>query len=351
MNPRIVRRAALGLALALGVGVGGAAVRAWRGSGPPAATVGFGAEAQPRARAVLARLVAGLVSLQEADGGFALYAPADRPNPPDPEVLRTASSALAAWALVEAVRLDVRLPGADLRGARDRALDHLVQRQAPPPSDGALGRSPRNPLGAAPDRGPEVTALAAATAAWARRGDVRYGVPLSRAARVLGSEVRAGLRDGWMRGLVALSVDALLSAGAGLDLGPEPRSLLPLGEARSEPDCGDFRVAEAVVRMLRGEPERGDLYPEKVVGVCAEREPPTWSGQATDLGSWLMQAWLAARSLEARPWFARLLEPLDEALGSRAFVPGGNYADRVAQTACGVLAIAQGLRPEPVPSK
>jgi hypothetical protein len=146
-----------------------------------------------------------------------------------------------------------------------------------------------------------------------------------------------------MRALVAMAIDALLKAGRTGDLGPQPHLLLPMLEAAPDPDCGDFRVAEAVVRTLRGEPARGDAFPEAVMRACLGGEPPSWNGQATDTGSWLMQAWLAARSRAAPTWFAALLTAVEEALGPQGWVPGGMYADRVAQTACAALAVIQGL--------
>lgn len=343
MSPPAGRRALFAFALALGLGSAWGAWRAWRGPEPAQVDGAFADGDGNRARALLTRLVAGLAALQEADGGFAPWAPADRPSLPEPEVQRTASTALAAWALVEAARQGVRLAGGDLAAVRDRALAHLALRQGAPPGDGSLGRMPRNPLGAAPDRRAEVTALGAAVIAWSRDDPRRDALLLTKAARMLGQEVRVGVRNGWMRALVAMAIDALLRAGRTGDLGPQPQLLLPMLDAGPDPDCGDFRVAEAMVRTLRGEPARGDAYPDAVLRACTGSEPPTWNGQASDTASWLMQAWLAARSRGAAPWFAALLTAVDEALGPQGWVPGGMYADRVAQTACAALAICQGL--------
>jgi hypothetical protein len=341
VSPAASRRLGFGLAVLLGLGTAWGAWRVLRRPEPGA----FGEAHAPAARALLARLAAGLAEIQEIDGGFATWAEADRPSPPEPEVTRTASSALATWALGEAVALGADEDGTLLR-ARDRAVAYLLAAQGRDAA-GGFGRMPLNPL-QAPNRGPQVTATAAGVAALVTADPRRHAVAITKAARALGTEIRAGLWKGWMRASVAMAIDALLAAGRTGDLGPQPRTLLPKGEERDLPDCGDFRVGEAIVRVLRGEPERGDEYPERVLGACLEAEPPLWSGEATDVAAWFMQGWLAARSPRAPDWFSKVLEPLEEARGSGDLVPGGLYADRVAQTACAILVLAQGLRPQPL---
>ena len=340
MSVGALRAPALALALVLGGLAGLFAWRGGRGGEAPSAAQGlFPAERVPEARARLARLLEGLRSLQEADGAFALDARADRPSLPEPEVKRTAAAGLAAWAFVEAAALGVNPP--EVAVARERLLGYLVARQQP---DGSLGRMPPSPLGIV-DRGPEVTALAAALLACSASKDPAHALLVGRATRALAPLLaKGGLRDGWQRALTAMALDALVRNGRGEGLGREPRKALALGTTRTDPDCGDYRLAEAIVRSMRGETLTGDLYPEAVLGACITRETPMWSGQTTDLQSWLMQAWLAARSRQGPAWFGAVLGPLEEGLGLAGIVPGGIYADRVTQSACAALVLCLGLR-------
>ncbi len=351
MSTGALRARALALALVLG---GLAGLFAWRAGGrggeapgeAPGEVLGaapgrLSAERVSEARERLARLLEGLRSLQEADGAFALEAPADRPSLPEPEVKRAGAAGLAAWAFVDAAKLGVGLP--EGLGARDRALAYLVARQQ---ADGSLGRLPPGPLGIV-DRGPEVTALNAALLACASSKEAAQALLVGRATRALAPLLAKGeLRDGWPRALTAMAVDAIVGAGRGEGLGREPRKALALGATREEPDCGDYRLAEAIVRSMRGETLTEDPYPEAVLSACLTRETPVWSGQTTDLRSWLLQAWLAARSPQGPAWFAAALDALEEALGPAGLVPGGIYADRVTQSACAALVICFGLRPQ-----
>ncbi len=349
MSTGALRARALALALVLG---GLAGLFAWRagseggggrgGEAPSTALGRMPAERVPEARARLARLLEGLRSLQEADGAFALEAPSDRPSLPEPEVKRAGAAGLAAWAFVEAATLGVGL--SEGLAARDRTLAYLVSRQQ---ADGSLGRLPPSPLGIV-DRGPEVTALNAALLACASSKEAAQALLVGRATRTLAPLLAKGeLRDGWPRALTAMAVDALVRAGRGEGLGREPRKALALGTTRADPDCGDYRLAEAIVRSMRGETLTEDPYPEAVLAACLTRETPVWSGQTTDVRSWLLQAWLAARSPQGPAWFEAALAALEEALGPAGLVPGGIYADRVTQSACAALVICLGLRPQP----
>jgi hypothetical protein len=328
-------RVAAAVLLALGT-----AWAAWRATRPPSAEEARGAfapEHAERARAALRRLLAGLAALQEADGGFALSSPEERPSLPEPEVKRTASSALAAWALVEGARV---LGDEGLATARDRALGYLEKRLEP---DGTFGRHPPNPLGGAADPGPEVTALAAGLTAFARSGEGRLGLAVGQASRALAARVAAGTRDGWQRALAAMALDTVVVAGRGEAFGRDPRRALTLGKTPAEPDCGDYRLAEAIVRVVREEPAKGDLLPEAVLQACVLAEPPVWSGETSDVPAWLLKAWLASRTRQGPAWFALALPAVEEAEGPGRVVPGGIYADRVAQTAAAALTLVLGL--------
>jgi hypothetical protein len=193
-----------------------------------------------------------------------------------------------------------------------------------------------------------VAAVAAGLLALTADGAPKHALPIARATRALTSDVAKGLRKGWMRAAPAMAIDALLAAGRTADFGPQPRRLLPLGEERDVPDCGDYRVGEAIVRVLRGEAATGDAFPARVVRACLTGEPLAWNGENTDLIGWLMQAWLALRSPGAPGWYAHVLGPLAEAAGPGDVVPTGLYSDRVAQTACAIVILAWGLEPQPV---
>lgn len=348
MTPAAARRASLLVALALG---GAAGFAAWRSGRPapraaaPALAGSFSPEDAERARRLLGSLLSGLASLQEPDGGFLLWDVSDRPSSPEPEIRRTASSALAAWALVAAAARPEAAERPWTLSARDRVLAYLLGRQKEV-QGGGFGAMPPNPLGAV-DAGPEVTALAAGALSLAGTRDPAHAVGAGQAARRLAQVATGPVRDGWMRALLAMAIDGLLASGRQADLGARGRTLLPLGNAPVEPDCGDYRLAEAIVRTLRGAPATGDLFPEQVLSVCLTAEPPAWNGQGSDLASWLMQAWLAARSRQARPWFAAVLPALEEAVRPDGLVPQSVYADRVAQTACAVLVLLEGLGSTP----
>lgn len=335
MSARARAAALLAVALALG---GVAALFAQRYGRREPTPACFAHAQVPAARALLVRLLEGLAGVQDPDGGFALEAPDQRPSAPEPEVKRTAAAALAAWALAEGVELGVASARAE--AALGRARDYVSHRQG---ADGSLGRMPPSPLGAT-DRGPEVTALCGAVLAFVPSQDPAHALVVGRALRALAPVLGAGLRDGWQRALAAMAIDAAAEAGRAGGLGLEPRLALPLGALQAQPDCGDYRLAEAIVRVLRREPARGDLYPEAVLGACLGREPLTWSGQTTDVTSWLLQAWLARRTRQAQPWFAAALEPLEAGVGPEGLVPGSIYAGRVHQSAAAALVIAQGLR-------
>ncbi len=342
-GPWGLRLLAGGLAVACIVGAQRAASRVTVcPTGPgPWGSGWFGEARATDARLRLTAALEGLASLAEPDGGFALWAAADRPSPPEPEVRRAASSALAAWAFVEALGSGAEAP-AELLRVRERALDYL-ERVQKADGRGGFGLLAPNALGA-PDPGPSTTALAAGALALAGRRDPARAVAAGQAARALAGVAAAGVRDGWLRALVAMALDGLIASGRQADLGARGRGLLSPGQAPANPDCGDFRLAEALVRVLGGALAAGDLFPEQVVSVCLTQEPLTWNGQGTDLASWLMQAWLAARSRQAPAWFQAALPALDEALGPDGLVPQSVYADRVAQTACAVLLLVEGLR-------
>jgi hypothetical protein len=320
-----------------------AAGRALVGSfdAPAVAPVGdgaFGPEAGPRARALLARLCRGLLEVQGKDGGFDPW-PDDPGMPP---VKRTASATLALAALAEGAR---RGAGADVAAfleARDRGLSWLrgVQEQG-----GSFGLMPIAGVGQR-DRFPGVEALAGGILALVKADRPEDAVALNAAVRVLGREIRGGLRNGWTRGLAAIAVDAAVAAGRASSMDKSPRLLIP-EEAPRVVDCGDYRLAEAIVRSVRAGGTGVDALGEAVSAACLD-DAPTWTGRTADLQSWFLQAWVQARSPRGPAWFAAVLPALEEAAGRDGRVPEGIYADSVAQTACAALVLAEGLASQPV---
>lgn len=297
---------------------------------------GFAPGQVAEARALLARVLEALAGLQDPDGGFAVDRPEERPVPPPPELKRTAASALAAWAL--ALGEERAAASERARAALVRARALLVARQQ---GDGTLGQMPPNALGRVEPEA-ELTALCGAILACLGAQDVPEQVLVGRASQAL-PPVLGGLRDGWQRGLAAVALEALVEAGRTGGLGPDPRRLLAGGEVRREPDCGDYRLAEALVRRLRSGDAAPDAYPAAVLGACLAREPLAYGGQTTDLRSWLLQACLARGRSEARAWFEAALPALQEAVGPDGLVTASLYADRVSQTACAALVLGLGL--------
>lgn len=317
-----------------------ACAAAWRYAGGPGAAgarpAGFAPSQVPEAARLLGLVLDALAGWQDPDGGFALERPEDRPVPPPPELRRTAASAMAAWAL--ALGQEHGLASERAQGALLRARALLVARQQ---GDGTLGQMPPNALGRV-ERDAEVTALCAALLACLGSQAVPDRLLVGRAGQAL-PPVVGGLRDGWQRGLSALTLEALVDAGRTGGLGPDPRRLPAAGEVRREPDCGDYRLAEALVRRLRSGDGTPDPYPQAVLASCLAREPLAYGGQTSDLRSWLLQAGLVRGGPQARPWFEAALPALQEAIGPDGRVTAGLYADRVTQTACAALVLALGL--------
>ena len=338
------RQLPLAAALLLG---GLAAAFAWRAlqGGPPAAPGAVERPDRERARRLLAQLGGGLAGLQERDGGFSLWAREERTAVGEPEVVRTAASALAAWALVEAESAGPERAGSALTDARGRALAYLLARQSGDERQG-FGRLAPNPLGGV-DRGPELTALCAGALALLRTRESAFAVPGGKAARALAAALREGPPAGWLRGVCALALDGLLALGRAGDLGRRPQELLPVTDPPPAAQCSDFRLAEALVRQLRAARGLPDAYPAEVLRTCIEDEPPLWNAQATDTRSWLLMSALAVRAAAGARWHAAALDAIEEGLTPAGLVPGSLYTDRVSMTACALLVVAQSLAGAP----
>jgi hypothetical protein len=322
----------------LGLLVAAAAVRAVvldREAAPPPGGL-FGVASAARAEGVLQRLAVGLLSLQGEDGAFDPY-PDD---PGQPEIRRTASHALAAAALARAASLGFagRVPG--LVDGRDAALRVLAERQQPGGTFGSMPAGVRNPW-------PGVDATTAAILAFAYAPEGPSAV-LQGAVGALARASAYKLRDGWTRAEAAIALDTLARVGRE-DLFPGPISdLVRYDPGADRVDCTDYRLAEAICRVVLG---RADPYGPTILRACREA-PPEWTGETSDLQSWYLQAWLAARTPGGAAWFAEALPALEEAERSppAGRIPDGWYADGVAQTACAILCLAEGLSGRPAPS-
>ena len=170
----------------------------------------------------------------------------------------------------------------------------------------------------------------------------------------MGRFARGGLRNGWTRSLAAITVDRVFALQKNQIFREKDGRLVRGRDPGERRDTGDWRVAEAIVRlvMLAGRDASAvDPYPGEIIAACLA-SPPRWNGQSSDVQSWWMRAWLMARASDSGDWYPDLLQALrDEALlqGDRTLnlIPGGNYADTLLQTACAVFALVEGIGAQP----
>ncbi|MHC5010547.1 MAG: hypothetical protein ACYTG6_06275 [Planctomycetota bacterium] len=291
----------------------------------------FGSAAAHRAEGTFRRLVEGLLSLQGEDGAFDPY-PDDEGQP---EVRRTGSHALAAAALARARQVGVQEQVPGLQAALDRALDVLCSRQQPGGGFGSMPRGARNPW-------PGVDATSGGVLALAIAGRPGDESTLRGAVGALARASTYKLRDGWTRALAAIAFVTLEEEGRGPLITAPVAELVRIDEESDRIDCTDYRLAEAIARRALA---LAGAYPDRVLSACAA-EPQAWSGESSDLQSWWLQAWLAARSEGGAAWFGTMLPSLEEAESSppKGRIPQGWYADGIAQTACAILCLAEGLR-------
>jgi hypothetical protein len=73
----------------------------------------------------------------------------------------------------------------------------------------------------------------------------------------------------------------------------------------------------------------------------------SWGEDRTDLYSWLLRAWLAARLEGGDAWFGAVLPELERAPGAEGWIPGDFYGYPASRTACALLILLEGkeLRP------
>jgi hypothetical protein len=83
--------------------------------------------------------------------------------------------------------------------------------------------------------------------------------------------------------------------------------------------------------------------------VLADR--PRWAGAQTDFGSWMLEAWLAARRADGAAWFEAVLPALEEGVGADGVIAGYYSGHPVSRTASALLILweGSGLRPAAAP--
>ncbi len=336
--------AAIGVAVLLALLTAAAAVRALVVEIEPRLPVGaFGEAHGPEARAMVLRLSAGLIEQQVEDGGFEL--PERDGHLTDMERISTSAVVVAALAQVHALGEWARTP--ELETALHRGLSYLVSEQE---ETGPIGQLPL----AGGGQWHQVDATSAATMAFVLSARPEDAEAFGKCGEAMARFARGGLRNGWSRSLAAMTVDRVFALGQNQVFRPKDGRLVRGRDPGDRRDTGDWRVAEAIVRLvlLAGRDASAiDPYPGEIVGACLA-SPPRWNGQSSDLQSWWMRAWLVARAKGSGDWFVDLLKALrDEALlqGDRVLnrVPGGNYADSLLQTASALLATIEGLGAQP----
>jgi len=285
---------------------------------PPDLPPRFGPGTRERVDRLRDRAVAGLLSLRAKEGDFTT-----REGPGVDPAERKEATAFGVLGLTIARRLGSQQPGLDaaLRGARSMLL-----------------RPAKARAGDSTSRGLRVSALATSLLALVVGGDVADRKHIEDGTVSLLALTEPGPPiQGWPQGIAARAYAAILDAGRGDLLGPDPRTVVPvwdnLGESR---DGADQRVSEALALAIRAAPGSSKVAEE--IFATVDADPIEWNGEQTDLTRWTLRAFLAARVNGGESWFRRVLGPLEQAVGEGGRVEGEVYGYPVARTAL-VLAI------------
>jgi hypothetical protein len=323
------RRSRWGTALALGLAAVvalGSFLLLSRGDDVPARPPSrFGPGTEGRRDALRDRLAAGLLSLREADGGWL-------PRRQDPSVEPVHEAEATAFGLVglaAAVRLGSKDPEVPAAIATARAW--LRAQQHP---DGGFGGTARG------GRAMGILAVSTAILGWVLAGDPADADVIEAAAGRLAHEVSLGpLPAGWTRGVATMAILALASTGRASAFGADPLAAEVTRDLPAVRDTRDPRVAEALVRVLRGGAR--DAFPHEILEKIAEAKA-VWADDRTDLYSWVLRAWLASRVDGGDPWFVAVLPELEKAPGPDGVVPGEFYGFPVSRTSCALLILLEG---------
>ena len=290
----------------------------------------------PRARALIERLVRGLLKLQRPDGGFDLGKDGEFSY----LIERVSASALATAALarVHAIEPTLAVPG--LPEALGRGLDYVKKQQI---ETGPIGREEPK------DRWSQVDATTAGLLAFAYAGRPEDEEAMLATAKALKRFARAGLRNGWTRAFGIMAIERIEALGRADLFDGNPRGLADIRDLKQAragpPQTSDWNVAEGISRVVLGLRKGVDPFPARLVLAILE-DPPVWSGQSADCQAFWMQAWLVARSgaPRSRDWFHDLLEAFaKEGVEDDDTIHGGWYANTLSQTAGAALALTEGL--------
>jgi len=335
-GPRLLVRG-MGVALAACVLFG--AVRglvAGRPAAPEIATA-FGPGTRTRVGALRDRLVLGLLSLRTADGDWS-----PRPIAVDVDPLeRREVTALAVAALAAARRMGSPVPELDEAVLSGKAELFRLRRQ---------GRGSEAPVVNA-NRNLAIRGLGCAILAMSLAEDPADVVRWRDAVDTLLRLTEPGPPlAGWAHGVAVRAFGELLESGRGDLLGPDPRSKVPVREPQSQRDCHDPRVAAALAAVFRQGAESAAAVPlpSEILAACLDGRLE-WGGDQTDLGSWLLRAWLAARVPGGAAWFRQALPLLEAAPDGAGIIQGNFYGDPSSRTACALLVLYEGSRSSTAP--
>jgi hypothetical protein len=297
----------------------------------------FPPDARPRVDVLRDRLAAGLLTLQRRDGLFTA-----QPDGAfsDDTLDDTEATGLAVAALSVARRMGSRVGG--LEPGLARARDALLERQR---TDGDFGQS------AKPGRGAMVATMAAGVLALRLDDDPRSVAAAERAGRRLVDVSSLGpLPGGWVQGVTVRALWQLVEDDRTVLLGPDPLAVVPTRNIGTIRDAAEPRISEAFAQTLCRHLGAATATPEEILPKVLA-DPPVWESPRTDLESWLLAGWLAARTPGGEAWFPLALTALEAAIGPDGTIPWEAYGSPVSKTATGLLILweGSGLRPLPGP--
>lgn len=332
-GPAEIAIVAVALLLAL-VPAGAWIARLARGTPPTTKPFLFPGEERAAFEALRDRAAKGLLSLQQPGGGFLPRLDAIEVDPLD----RAEATAMGLAGLAVASRLGSRVEG--LEDGLAKARRTLTQLQS---QSGQFGVSRR------PRRGVGVSAVACGVIGLCVVGEAGDRPYLESAGRALVAQAQMGtLPSGWVQAAAARGLAQLVESGYGAWLGDDPVSVLPSQRIELSKRVTDSHVAQALVLQIQtglGAPPV-DL-PKAVLRRLLD-DPPTWTGLESDMGSWVQQAWLAARLPDGPAWFENALAELAKAPGETGVVEGDYYGYPVARTAGLLLVLWEGGGRRPI---
>jgi len=305
-----------------------------RGTPPTTEPYLFPADARARFEALRDQAARGLLSLQQPGGGFP-----PRTDTVDIDPLDRAEATAGGLAgLAAAWRLGSRVPG--LEDGRGRARRTLTQLQS---QSGQFGVSRR------PRRGVGVSAVGLGVIGLCLVNDPADAAYLESAGRALVFQAQMGtLPSGWVQAVAARALAQLVESGRRTWLGDDPVSMMPSQAIELSRRVTDSHVAQALVLELQTRLGAPPVDLPKAVLRRLIESPPEWTGLESDMGSWVIQAWLAARVSGGEAWFANALTELEKAPAASGVVEGDYYGNPVSRTAGLLLVLWEGGGRRPI---